>query len=282
VKQASEPLTMAPSTLTAILTSVLALLFPLVSAQARCQYYPLRNAADLFREAQTFGELDPSFALSPNYTFLQNGKPTTPASSILSIPLEIDLETTLIDQENCAVYTELIITDKKKPHVIGAQIHFGFRESDGISLEANRVEILVVKGSEGSRQFNVSAVLGYVQGEDWEAISQTERTGREGLLAAADAFLGWLGEVKGAEAVPFGAPCSRLEGSVYSPETCNGRLQGEEAGKELVAAEKRFVVDEVVGGVNVVFEGKETVESYLLRVLQGKLRYVHHILVAKG
>jgi hypothetical protein len=250
--------------------SVLLPLLPLVSAQARCQYYPLRNAADLFREAQTFGELDPSFAVSPNnFTFLQNGKPTTPAASILSTPLEVDLETTLIDQENCAVYTELIVADKGKPHVIGAQIHFGFRDSDGFGLEATSVEI--VKAATGSWQFNASATLGYVRGEDWEAIPQTERTGREGLVGAADAFL------SGAAVVPFGTPCSRLEGSVYTPEVCSGGL----VGKGVSAAEKRYVVDEVVGGVNVLFEGSDTVESYTFRVLQGKLRYVHHLVVAK-
>ncbi|KAK0646821.1 hypothetical protein B0T16DRAFT_511323 [Cercophora newfieldiana] len=197
------------------------LLLPLTSAQqARCQYYPLRNFADLFIEAQTFGELDPSFLFSPNYTFLQNGKPTTPAASTLSTPLPIDLEITLIDQANCAVYTELIIADAKSPRVIGAQIQFAAEESDagGVALQATRVEIVKasasvpVPGISTNWQFNASAALGHVRGEDWEAIAQTERTAREGLVGAAEAFLEWVGEGRAVDGVPFGVPCSRLEG----------------------------------------------------------------------
>ncbi|KAK0623748.1 hypothetical protein B0T14DRAFT_565072 [Immersiella caudata] len=265
-----------------ILALFLSFLSPLVSAQARCQYYPLRNFADLFIEAQTFGELDPSFTISPsNFTFLQNGKLTMPSASTLVTPLEIDLEITLIDQTNCAIYTEWIIADPKNPHVIGAQIHFGFRDSEAVGLEVNRIELLKASTSLGTWSFNASATLGYARGETWEATAQTERTPREGLLGAADSFLRWLAEEgNSTEAVPFRTPCSRLEGGQYDAEACGGFKA---AGKGVLAAEKRYVVDEVSGGVSVMFEpeGSGTVESYMLRVEGGKLRNAVHY-IAEG
>jgi hypothetical protein len=266
------------------LTFLLAFLLPLAFAQARCQYYPLRNFADLFIEAQTFGELDPSFTISPsNFTLLQNGKSTTPSASTLSTPLRNDLEITLIDQTNCAIYTELIIADPNNPHVIGAQIHFGFRDSEAVGLEVNRIDILKASASLGTWSFNASATLGYAKGENWEAIPQADRTPREALLGAADSFLRWLAEEgKNTEAVPFGTPCSRLEGGQYSAEVCSSGF-GSVSGAGVLAAEKRYVVDEVLGAVSVVFEpeGGGTVESYMLRVEGGKLRYVHRLVVAK-
>ncbi|KAK4448984.1 hypothetical protein QBC34DRAFT_464244 [Podospora aff. communis PSN243] len=234
-----------------VLTFLLASLLPLVSAQARCQYYPLQNFADLFIEAQTFGEIDSSFTISQsNFTLLQNGKPTTLSASTLSTPLRNDLEITLIDQTNCAVYVELVIADPKSPHVLGAQIHFSFQDSaaGGVGLEVNRIDILKSSASLGTWAFNASATLGYAKGEDWEAIPQTDRTPREALVGAADSFLQWLAEEgKNAEAVPFGTPCSRLEGGQYNAEVCSSGFRSG-SGKGVLAAEKRYVVDEVVGG----------------------------------
>lgn len=281
------------STVTAMLSTLALALFvslspllPLASAQqTRCQYYPLRNAADLLLESLAFGDPDPSFAFSPNSTFLQNGKPTTLSLSILSIRHKISNDVTLIDQDGCAIYTEVISAEGENKGVFGVQARFGFTESEagGVGLQAERIEILMVGGgtSVQNKEFDATKVLGYMEGENWEEIVQTERTGREVLIGAVQAYLDWYAGKKEIESVPLAKPCSRLEGTMYSSDVCSMVTNGE-VGQSYAMTEKRYVADEVLGGVNVMFEGSRTVESFMFRVQDGKLRHVHHFVAAKA
>ena len=136
----------------------------------------------------------------------------------------------------------------------------------------------LVAATTGDWQFNASRTLGHVKGENWDAISQTERNGRDELKRVADAYLDWL-LGGGNDTVPWGLPCSALEGSEYSAESCSEAAAARNG--TVVGTERSYVIDDTVGGVNVVFESAEGLESYMFRVLMGKLRYVHHHVAAK-
>ncbi len=131
--------------------------------------------------------------------------------------------------------------------------------------------------------FNADAYLKYSSTEKWDPIPAEKRATRGALVAAANAYLDAFLEKK-PDMVPWGFPCVRIEGGMYtgkdSPQdSCE---VGVPAGVNI--ANRRFVVDEVIGTVQVLCTfgagtpggGSGAPDSHLFRVENGKLRYVAH------
>lgn len=207
-------------------------------------------------------------------TYTQNFKTATLSSSILSIPLRIDHNRSTYDTTQCATYTELISTETNKQHVIGTQMRFS---PAGDTLSLSKVETIVT--STGDWLFNPSQTLKYSSQESsqglWDEIPLAKRDTRAVIQAAGDAYLDLFNNksVK----VPWGTPCARLEGGSYIQPSCN---VGVPSGIRNV--NRRYVVDEVLGTVDVFFDfaGAEP-DSHEFRVEGGKLRLVHTMTVMK-
>jgi hypothetical protein len=212
---------------------------------------------------------------------MENVAPANIDSGLIKTPMKIDFHRSLLDPATCQTFTEVIVTDKEHPYVLGTR------------LRVNRdkiAEIEIIWETTGYWGFNVDNYMKYSSTEKWDTIPADKRDTRATLVSAASAYLDAFLEQK-KDLVPWGYPCVRIEGGMYTGKgTPNDSCDvGVPSGVNI--ANRRFVVDETIGSV-VVFctfgagsatGGSGAPDSHLFRVENGKLRYVHtltHLLQA--
>ena len=264
-----------------ISTAVTALMAPMVAlAQISCTRGGLQNAVDLYIEAQTSGDI--SNLPLPNGTgYWENEERKDINDGLINKAVQIDHHMSLLDQDSCQTFTEVIVNDADEPYVMGTRMRINH---DKIA------EIEIVWTTTGYWLFNAENYLKYSSSEDWGPIDAEERSSRGELVSAANAYLDAFLEGK-IDLVPWGFPCERTEGGMYtgtgSPDDSCER--GVPAGVNI--ANRRFVVDEVIGSVVVYCTfgaggptgGSGAPDTHLFRVENGKLRYVHtltHLLMS--
>jgi hypothetical protein len=258
-----------------------ALLAPALSfAEVSCTRGGLQKAVDLYIEAQAKGDLS-GMPLAKAVGYWENIAAADIKKGFINTPLKIDHHRSFIDDSTCQTFTEIIVTDKAKPYVLGTRMRINH---DKIA------EIETIWTTTGYWLFDADAYLKYSSTEKWEPIPAEQRDTRSTLEAAANAYLDAFLEGK-IDQVPWGFPCVRVEGGAYTgkglpTDSCES---GVPAGVNI--ANRRFVVDEVMGTVLVLCTfgpggpggGSGSPDSHLFRVEKGKLRYVHtltHLLQA--
>ncbi len=260
-----------------------ALVAPVISyAQVSCTRDGLKTATDLYIAAQTSGDTT-GLPLAKGLGYVENFKPTDINDGIIKKALKVDHQRSLLDTSTCQTFTEVIVTDKANPYVLGTRL----RVNHGLIAE---IEILWT--TTGYWLFNADNYLKYSTAEDWGTIPAARRDTRATLESAASAYLDAFLEGKG-DLVPWGYPCNRTEGGMYTgkgaaDDTCQ---VGVPSGVNI--ANRHFVVDETIGAV-VAFctfgaggpnGGSGAPDTHLFRVENGKLRYVHtltHLLQTSG
>jgi len=241
-------------------------------AQVSCSRDGLQRAADLYLAAQSKG--DPSgLPLAAGLGYVENHAPAAFDAGLIKTAMAIDHSRSLVDVSTCQTFTEVIVTNKEKPYVLGTR------------LRVNRdkiAEIEILWTTTGYWLFNADAYLKWSSSEKWDVIPANQRDTRATLVAAANAYLDAFLEGK-KDLVPWGYPCNRTEGGMHtgtgSPmDSCD---VGVPAGVNI--ANRRFVVDETIGAVVVYCTfgaggpngGSGAPDTHLFRVENGKLRYVH-------
>jgi hypothetical protein len=241
-------------------------------AQISCSREGLQRAVDLYIAAQSSGDTA-ALPLPPGVGYVENMTPVNINAGVIKTAMKIDHHRSLLDPASCQTFTEVIVTNKEKPYVLGTR------------LRVNRdkiAEIEIVWTTTGYWLFNADNYLKYSSSEDWGPIPANKRDTRNTLVAAANAYLDAFLEGR-KDLVPWGYPCVRTEGGMYtgkgSPtDSCD---VGVPSGVNI--ANRRFVVDETIGSV-VVFctfgagsagGGSGAPDTHLFRVEGGKLRYVH-------
>ena len=244
-----------------------ALLAPAASfAQVACTRDGLQAATNLYIVAQSKG--DPSGMPLPNgLAYIENMQVVDIKSGVIQKPLKIDFHRSLIDPTTCQTFTEMIVTDKSHPYVIGTRLRINH---DKIA----EIESLVTQ--DGDWLFNVDNYYKWSPAEDWGVIPAGQRDSRETLVAAANAYLDAFLEKK-LDLVPWGYPCNRTEGGIRTGKGApdDSCTVGVPAGVNIVA--RRFVVDETIGAVVAfcTFGVGGLPDTHLFRLEKGKLRYVH-------
>jgi hypothetical protein len=241
-------------------------------AQISCSREGLQRAVDLYIAAQSSGDTA-ALPLPPGVGYVENMTPVNINAGVIKTAMKIDHHRSLLDPASCQTFTEVIVTNKEKPYVLGTR------------LRVNRdkiAEIEIVWTTTGYWLFNADNYLKYSSSEDWGPIPANKRDTRNTLVAAANAYLDAFLEGR-KDLVPWGYPCVRTEGGMYtgkgSPtDSCD---VGVPSGVNI--ANRRFIVDETIGSV-VVFctfgagsagGGSGAPDTHLFRVEGGKLRYVH-------
>ena len=246
---------------------------PLVSfAQVSCTRGGLQNAVDLYIEAQSSGDIS-GLPLPGGAGYWENEERIDINEGLINTAQDIDYHFSLFDEDSCQTFTEVIVTDEDAPYVLGTRMRVNH---DKIA------EIEIIWTTTGYWLFDADAYLQYSSTEDWGPIAADERDSRGTLVSAANAYLDAFLEGK-IDQVPWGFPCVRIEGGAYtgrgSPDdSCE---VGVPAGVNI--ANRRFVVDEVIGSVVVYCTfgaggpngGSGSPDTHLFRVENGKLRYVH-------
>jgi hypothetical protein len=250
------------------------LLAPALShAEVSCTRGGLQQAVELYTAAQTKG--DPSgLPLAKGVGYWENTAPADLQKGLITKPMKIDHQRSFFDTDTCQSITESIVTDKAAPYVFSTRLRVNH---DKIT------EVEILWTTTGYWLFDADAYLTHSSQENWDPIPADQRTSRGALVAAANAYLDAFLE-KRIDLVPWGFPCERTEGGrgytgKGSPaDSCE---VGVPAGVNI--ANRRFVVDEVLGTVSVYCTfgaggpngGSGAPDSHLFRVENGKLRYVH-------
>ncbi|KAL7620575.1 hypothetical protein AAE478_009570 [Parahypoxylon ruwenzoriense] len=248
-------------------------------AAAECTREFLIGATDKYVAAQASGSSGDVVTLAaPNVTYTENEVPKAIAEGILAESIDIDHNRSIHDTVNCATFTEIIAANNPHPYVIGTRIIFN--SENKISL----IESIVTDA--GDWAFNATGYLYWNSLENWDPILDDKRNTREVIQAAGDAYFERFKNTS--VVVPFGIPCSRLEGGA---STAPLNMTGDSctlAGlpSTLVVTNRRYVVDEVMGVVDIYlgFPGldrsqgqKPMPDSHMFRVESGKIRYIHTV-----
>ncbi|KAI1854297.1 hypothetical protein JX266_001438 [Neoarthrinium moseri] len=272
------------------LAAVLSSTIPLASGQ--CSRDALQAAADHYVATRSTGLMNLRPLLIENASYIENNNATALTGGVLSQTMIPAHNRSTIDTTACATYTELIVVDEAKPYVIGTQIRYKATNTssspDGPRYGGLRATLIdSVVSTTGSWMFNASQTLSHVMEENWGPIANSsKRDTRATLQQAADRYLDLWGPnaTAAAEKVPWGTPCRRLEGSMY---TGQGRPDdrcdvGLPEGSSPPNTNRRYVIDEEAGSVNVLctFQTmQDAPDSHEFRVEGGRLRYVHTMTV---
>src|SRR5688572_25630903 len=241
-------------------------------AQVSCSREGLQRAVDLYIDAQTKGDTS-GMPLATGLGYMENIANANINSGLIKKPLKIDHHRSLLDPDSCQTFTEVIVTDKANPYVLGTRLRVNH---DKIA------EIEILWTTTGYWLFNADAYLKWSSSEEWSTIPADKRDTRGILVSAANAYLDAFLEQK-KDLVPWGYPCNRTEGGMHTgrgaaDDSCD---VGVPSGVNI--SNRRFVVDDTTGSV-VVFctfgagnanGGSGAPDTHLFRVESGKLRYVH-------
>ncbi len=232
----------------------------------------LKHAVDLYIDAQTKGDIS-GLPLAAGVSYIENMAALDIKEGIINTPMKIDFHRSIYDSDSGQTFTEVIVTDKANPCVMGTRLRVNH---DKI------VEIEILWTKPGYWLFDADAYLKYSSAEDWGPIPVENRDTRGTILAAGNAYLDAFLEKK-IDLVPWGFPCVRIEGGAYtgtgsSDDSCE---VGVPAGVNIT--NRRFVVDEVTGSVVVFCTFGPSMpggrmgapDTHLFRVENGKLRYAH-------
>ncbi|KAK3937447.1 hypothetical protein QBC46DRAFT_319614 [Diplogelasinospora grovesii] len=237
-------------------------------AADNCTREALKAGADSLIAAQAAG--DPSLLkpVTESLIYNENQKPATLKSGILSQALRIDHSRHSLDTTQCATYTELISATGPKQYVLGFQMWW---------TAGSIAKIDAITTSTGDWAFNATGTLNWASKENWGTIPEDKRDSRAVVQAAADAYCDIFSNKS--VVVPWGHPCARLEGGAY---TGNGGPNdkcdvGIPSGVSLT--NRRYVIDETVGAVDVMLSFAGIPDSHEFRVENGKLRFVHTMTV---
>jgi hypothetical protein len=249
-------------------------------AQVSCSRDGLQRAVDLYIAAQTRGDTS-GMPLATGLGYVENMAPTDISKGLVRTAMKIDHHRSLLDPATCQTFTEVIVTNKEKPYVLGTRLRVNH---DKIA------EIEMVWTTTGYWLFNADNYLKYSSSENWGPIPADKRDTRDTLVAAANAYLDAFLEGR-KDLVPWGYPCVRTEGGMYTgkgvpTDSCD---VGVPSGVNI--SNRRFVVDPAIGAVVVYCTfgagnpngGSGAPDTHLFRVENGKLRYVHtltHLLQA--
>ena len=243
-------------------------------AQISCSREGLQRAVDLYIAAQSKGDTS-ALPLPPGVGYVENMAAVDINAGVIKTAMKIDHHRSLLDPSSCQTFTEVIVTNREKPYVLGTR------------LRVNRdkiAEIEILWTTTGYWLFNADNYLKYSSSENWGPIPADKRDTRNTLVAAANAYLDAFLEGQ-KDLVPWGYPCVRTEGGMYtgkgSPtDSCD---VGVPSGVNI--SNRRFIVDETIGSVVVYCTfgagraggGSGAPDTHLFRVEGGKLRYVHTI-----
>jgi hypothetical protein len=237
-------------------------------AQGTCTRSELQSVVDGYLAAQKTGS-PAALPLEASAKYIENTVESPFDKGILKSALRIDFSRSLLDTAICETFTEVIVTDKSHPYVLGVRLKVANRK-------ISELETLVTDADDWL--FNADNYLKYSSTENWGVIPTAARDSRQTLIAAANAYFDVFDDnnVK----VPWGTPCNRLEGGVRTgrgapDDSCN---VGVPAGMKLT--NRRFIADPEIGSVVGFIRWPTTVpDSHLFRVENGKLRFVHSLTV---
>jgi len=240
-------------------------------AGAACTRAALQGVVDRYIASQAMGDPQ-SLPILANAPYIEQNRAAVLQKGILAQPMKVEFSHSLLDVRQCQTFTELAVVDPAHPYVIGTQLAV---DEDVITA----MRTLVAGATNGP--VDADNWVRRISKEDWGVLPREQRVDRATLIAAADAYLDALNDP--GTAVPWGTPCRRLEAGAISgtgadDDRCDiGRPQG------VKATDRSYVVDEQLGAVAALVSVGHPAQggSYLLRLVDGRIRLVHVLSAAR-
>ena len=254
----------------------------LAQKKRSCDRDGLKRMVDLYITAQTKGDTS-GLPMATGYLFMENMANIDMNKGIIKKPMKIDFHRSIYDTGTCQTFTEVIVTNKAEPYVLGTRLRV---------VSAKITELEIIWTTTGHWLFNADDYLKYSSAEKWDEIPAGKRVTAEELMYAANSYLDAFLDGD-ADIVPWGTPCVRIEGGAYTapdgekPDTHCAALPWDPTTLSMPGgvniANRRFVVDESIGAVLVLCTfgagtpggGSGAPDSHLFRMENGKSRYVH-------
>ncbi|KAH8591582.1 hypothetical protein B0O99DRAFT_663545 [Bisporella sp. PMI_857] len=242
-------------------------------SHAQCTRAIIKSAADAYVAAQSSGQAADFSTFTNNVNYTENEKQASLTTGILSKPLKIDHSRSILDTTICGTFTEIIVTDPAKPYVVATRMLF---TDDKVTT----MESIVT--TTGDWAFNATSYLSYVAQENWDPIPADKREIRAVIQAAGDAYFNRFNNTS--VVVPWGPPCTRIEGGII----VRGTLTGDDCvmvwPSTIVVTNRRYIIDEEAGTVDIFlgFPGLDRSQgqapmpdSHLFRVEGGKIKFFY-------
>jgi hypothetical protein len=215
-------------------------------------------------------------ALASNATYTENMKASSFKKGIWTTKLKVSFHRDFFDVDSCSAYVELMDSVSTHAYNVGAQIRTLNGKITSISaLVADSGDWALKGRKDVATQVRISSA------EKWTTIPVAQQNTRAVIQAAGDAYLTcFLDSTK--VKVPWGNPCARLEGSMYTGDakdpggntgSCNVGVP-----QKVDINDRHYIIDVDMGIVDIFckFAGSMP-DSHLFRIENGKLRYVHTI-----
>jgi hypothetical protein len=230
-------------------------------AKGSCTRAQLQAAAESYIAAQAAG--DPSKAkLAKNAAYKEEFKPADIKTGILSQPLKVDFHQNLLDTAICETFTQVVVTDKKHPYVLGVHL---------TAPKGKISEIDTIVTDDDDWLFSAERFLNGIKDEDWGPIPKKERASREAIIAAADPYFAMFKNV--AIQPKWHEPCYRQEGGMRTDGKCSLSTP-----LNVEFPPRHYVVDPEIGAVvGLVMFGNREPDAHTFRVEDGKVRFIHTI-----
>jgi hypothetical protein len=247
----------------------------LAAATAGCTRESLQATVDRYLDALKKG--NPSLMpLAPQAKYMENRNEVPLGQGIWKTPLALDFHRSLIDVETCQTFTEIAHTSSDHPYLIGTRL----------KIEDNKVsEIESLVADQNDWLFNAADYMRYSSQEKWDILPPEKRSDRQTLLNAANAYYDVFGDYASFSKVPWGTPCARIEGGMYTnrnndPNSSCTVGMPKTGGVKII--NRHYLVDVDMGTVVGMVDfgaDKRNPDFHEFRLENGKLRYVHTVQV---
>ena len=188
-----------------------ALLAPAASfAQVSCTRDGLKAATDLYIAAQTKGDIS-GLPLAKGLGYVENFKTMNIDEGLIKTAMKIDHHRSLLDTSTCQTFTEVIVSDKANPYVLGTRL----RVNHGLIAE-----IEMMWTTTGYWVFNADNYLKYSSSEDWGVIPAAKRDTR--ATWRPPLTLIWMRSWKGKWTWFRGVSLATARKAVCTPEGSSG------------------------------------------------------------
>jgi hypothetical protein len=230
-------------------------------AQESCSRETLQAAVDSYIAAQTAGDAS-RMTLAQGVVYKEQFQPADMAAGIVSRPLAVDFRHSLLDEERCQTFTEIVVADPAHPYVLGVHLTV----ADGAIAEIDSIVT-----DDDDWLFSAEKFLAGIKDEDWGEIPEADRDSRDTIVAAADPYFAMFKDVS--IQPPWHDPCYRQEGAMRTNGTCSLS-----APLNVEFSERNWVVDTATGSATaLVWFSTRLPDAHTFRVEDGKVRYIHTI-----
>lgn len=207
--------------------------------------------------------------LAPTVKYTENSKILKVGEGLWTTAGQVAFQRKLLDTERCGTLVQAVIEEAgmAKPTILGVRLQL----ADG---KIGEIESYIARAQEFAHKPEGVALE---DGEDWEAIvPQNERTSREAMQAAADAYFVMF-DIPGTQ-VPFATPCNRYEnGTKTTRGDCSN--MGPAGGGGLKMTHRRYPLSDLEAGITagfVLFVNKLS-DFHMFKFRNGKITQIQAV-----